>query len=104
MPEAAVDVVYDGELDTGKWWIVHIEPSGEVNIWRRISGSSFVQRIADAELALTFSTLSRSISPVVDEIIASLNIEGLTRASVPGQVGGVSTLSEITYKVTPVSG
>lgn len=104
LPETAVDVIYDGDIGNGKWWIVHIEPSGAVNIWKRPEGVTRYQRLNGSVLALGWASLGTSIGTFMNMLIDSLEIEGLSRAASPGPAGGLNSLSEITYKVTPVSG
>lgn len=99
----AVDVVFDGELYGRKWWILHIEPTGAVNIWRRSSSSSYFQIVGNEELGLEWNTLGAALATFMNSLIASINIEGLYKADAPNPVGGVETLSEITYKVVQVS-
>lgn len=104
MPEEAVDVVYNGELDSRKWWILHIEPSGAVNMWKFSDDVNQYQRILTTSLELGWLTLPRAIRYYLDDIIASLDIEGLYKATPPAHVGGVGSLPEIRYKVVQVSG
>lgn len=104
LPEEAVDVVYDGMLGDAWYWIVHIEPSGTVWVYRYSNSRPNYQCISSERLELAWSAMGYStVGAFINAIIRNVGIEGLTRASDPGPVGRIQSLSDIAYRIVPVS-
>lgn len=104
LPDEAVEVIYDGVLGRASYWIIHIEPSGAFSIHRQSASSYRYQYLRQDQLELDFaSTGYATIGDFADAILASVNIEGLTKAATVNPVSSISDLSAISYRVVPVS-
>lgn len=104
LPEEAVDVVYDGFLGGAWYWIVHIEPSGSIWVYRFSNSRGNYQCVSSESLALAWSAIGyETVGSFVNAILRTVDIEGLSRASNPGPVGRIESLSDIAYRIVPVS-
>lgn len=104
LPEEAVDVVYDGSLGNAWYWIVHIEPSGVFWVHRLSNSRNYYQHISSESLEFAWDPTGFStIGSFANAIIRNVGIEGLTRAQDPGPVGRIESLSDIAYRIVPVS-
>lgn len=104
LPEEAVNVVYDGELGNAQYWIAHIEPSGELWVYRYSNTRGNYQCISSERLELEWKTTGYSSSATfVDAIITNIGIEGLVGATNPGHIDKIESLSDIAYRIVPVS-
>lgn len=102
LPEETVNVVYDGQLGDAKYWIFNIEPSGALRGYR--PSSAGYEIIDENVLRLSVSPTGYSqVSAFFNAVVDSIQIEGVYRATNPAIGGSVGSLSEVTYKVVPVS-
>lgn len=104
LPDDAVEVIYDGELGNAWYWIIHIEPSGVFWLHRFSTNSLTLQYLRQDILEFDFSRSGfASVNEFADAIMASVDIEGLTKAESLQPVGRVRNLSAIGYRIVPVS-
>lgn len=104
LPDNAVEVIYDGLLGSAWYWIIHIEPSGDFWLHRFSANRLRYQYLRQDSLELDFIASGfASINEFADAILASVNIEGLTKAESLQPIGKVGNLSEIGYRIVPVS-